>query len=63
VVGDDGYRAAYTVSEIFNRNDFQEILLYESGEKDGGRFALFAAPDFFSDRAVKAIKAIYLFSE
>lgn len=63
VVGDDGYRAAYTVSEIFNRNDFQEILLYESGEKDGGRFALFAAPDFFSDRAVKAIKTIYLCSE
>ncbi len=59
MVGADGYRAVFSVSEIFNRNDFQEVLIYEQKQKEGGKFALFAAPDFFSDRAVKALKAIY----
>jgi hypothetical protein len=59
MVGADGYRAVFSVSEIFNRNDFQEVLIYEQKQKEGGKFALFAAPDFFSDRAVKALKTIY----
>lgn len=60
LVGADGYRAVYSASEIFNRNDFQEVLLYDQGNKDGGRLAVFAPMDFFSDRAVKAIKEIIL---
>jgi len=62
LVGDDGYRAVYSLSELFNRNDFQEVLLYDQGNKDGGRFAVFASMDFFSDRAVKALKEIRLIS-
>jgi hypothetical protein len=59
MAGKDGYRAVFSVSEIFNRNDFQEILLYDAGQKEGGKFAVGVAPDFFSDRAVKALKVIY----
>ncbi len=60
VAAEDGYRVVYTVSEVFNRNDQQEILLIENPEeKDGGVFKLFPACDFFSDRAVKAVKSIY----
>ncbi len=57
----DGYRCLYTFSEIFNRNDQAELLLInKTDEKDGGAFSVFPAADFFSDRAVKAIQAIYI---
>ncbi|MCX6555979.1 MAG: hypothetical protein NTW95_00870 [Candidatus Aminicenantes bacterium] len=61
VVGSvDGYRVALTCSELFNRNDQAEFLLIDRGQgQDGGRYALFPAPDFFSDRAVKAVGAIH----
>ncbi|MCR4396829.1 MAG: hypothetical protein NUW07_08890, partial [Candidatus Saccharicenans sp.] len=62
VVGADGYRAVYSISELFNRNDFQEVLLYDKRNEDGGRFAIFAAMDFFSDRSIKAIKEISISS-
>ncbi|MDI6699570.1 MAG: hypothetical protein QME85_11660 [Candidatus Saccharicenans sp.] len=62
IVGADGYRAVFSISELFNRNDFNEVLLYDQGNKNGGRFALFVSMDFFSDRAVKAIKEIRLIS-
>jgi hypothetical protein len=57
----DGYRAAFSWSEIFNRNDQQEFLLVktEPGE-DGGLFRIFPAGDFFSDRAIKSVKEIHL---
>jgi hypothetical protein len=56
----DGYRVALTCSEIFNRNDQAEFLLIDRGQdQDGGRYALFPAPDFFSDRAVKAVSVIH----
>jgi hypothetical protein len=59
--GTDGYRCAVSYSELFNRNDQQEFLLVrtETGE-DGGLFRIFAACDFFSDRAIKAVSGIYL---
>jgi hypothetical protein len=61
VKADDGYRGVFTVSEVMNRNDQSEVLLiYQSEEEDGGRFRLFPACDFFSDRAIKAISEIYL---
>jgi hypothetical protein len=59
----DGYRGVFTYSEVMNRNDQAEVLLvYKPEEKDGGVFRLFAAGDFFSDRAIKAIECIYITS-
>lgn len=61
IAGKDGYRCAVSYSELFNRNDQQEFLLINTkpGE-DGGFFRLFAAADFFSDRAIKSVSQIYL---
>jgi L-asparaginase / beta-aspartyl-peptidase len=61
VAGADGYRAAFTLSEIANRNDQQEMLIVGSDNPEGaGRFSLFPAADFFSDRAVKSIMEVNL---
>ncbi|MGD0584144.1 MAG: hypothetical protein ABR974_14525 [Bacteroidales bacterium] len=61
LVGLDGYRCALSYSEIFNRNDQQEFLLIRTKQdEDGGLFRVFAASDFFSDRAVKSLTGIYL---
>lgn len=60
VAAEDGYRVVISISELYNRNDQQEFLLIETrDDKDGGVFRIFPACDFFSDRAVKAIKSIY----
>ena len=57
----DGYRMAMSCSELFNRNDQAEFLLLDRGEgADGGRFVIFPAADFFSDRALKAVSAIHI---
>ncbi|MCU0236952.1 MAG: hypothetical protein MUC72_07695 [Acidobacteria bacterium] len=57
----DGYRIAMSCSELFNRNDQADFLLLDRGEgSDGGRFAIFPAADFFSDRALKAVSAIHI---
>ena len=59
--GIDGYRCAVSFSELFNRNDQQEFLLVKmEKESDGGEFRMFAACDFFSDRAVKSLCEIHL---
>jgi hypothetical protein len=59
--GIDGYRCAVSYSELFNRNDQQEFLLIKSDPgEDGGLFRIFAAPDFFSDRAIKSVSEIHL---
>jgi len=56
----DGYRITLSFSEIFNRNDNNDFLLIDEGEgREGGRFRIFPAPDFFSDRSVKAVNAFY----
>jgi hypothetical protein len=56
----DGYRISMSCSELFNRNDQAEFLLLDHGEgQEGGRYAIFPAPDFFSDRALKAVSAIH----
>jgi hypothetical protein len=53
----DGYRAVFSVSEIFNRNDNQDFLLVDQKDSNkDGRYSLFASPDFFVDRNVKAIE-------
>jgi hypothetical protein len=56
----DGYRIAMSCSELFNRNDQAEFLLIDrSNDQDGGRFSIFPAADFFSDRALKAVNTIH----
>ncbi len=61
ITGQDGYRSALSYSEIFNRNDQQEFLLIKTATgEDGGLFRMFAASDFFSDRAVKSVSEIHL---
>jgi hypothetical protein len=57
----DGYRCVLSYSELFNRNDQQEFLLTRTKtDENGGLFRVFAAPDFFSDRAVKSLTGIYM---
>jgi hypothetical protein len=61
ITGKDGYRSAVSYSELFNRNDQEEFLLVRTEpDEDGGLFRVFAAADFFSDRAVKSVSEIYL---
>ncbi|MBD3422701.1 MAG: hypothetical protein GF398_21515 [Chitinivibrionales bacterium] len=62
VAAADGYRGVFTYSEIANRNDQSETLLVTTrkGEHEG-RFKLYPAGDFFSDRAIKAVTGIYYF--
>jgi hypothetical protein len=61
IAGKDGYRSVVSYSELFNRNDQQEFMLIKTKEKeDGGLFRIFAACDFFSDRAIKAVSEIRL---
>ena len=60
VAAADGYRAVYSCSEVFNRNDQAEFLIIEDPQnQDGGAFRFFPAADFFSDRAVKSVSGIY----
>jgi hypothetical protein len=59
IAGLDGYRSVVSYSELFNRNDQQEFILVKTKiQEDGGLFRIFAAADFFSDRAVKSISEI-----
>jgi hypothetical protein len=60
VVAADGYRGVFTYGEMMNRNDQSEVLLICNPEvKTDGIFRLFPAGDFFSDRAIKGVSAIY----
>jgi hypothetical protein len=60
IVAKDGYRGVFSFSEIMNRNDQAEVLLVCQPElTDDGIFRTFPACDFFSDRAIKGINAIY----
>lgn len=58
ISAEDGYRSVFTFSEIMNRNDQSELLLVDEDDVDGGKFRLFPAFDFFSDRAIKSVKKI-----
>jgi hypothetical protein len=59
IAGLDGYRAVFSLSEVMNRNDQEEVLLVPfNGNEEGGRYRVFPAGDFFSDRAVKAVSEI-----
>jgi hypothetical protein len=61
IAGKDGYRSVISYSELFNRNDQQEFMLIKTRQnEDGGLFRIFAASDFFSDRAIKSVSEIHL---
>lgn len=61
LAGKDGYRCAISYSELFNRNDQQEFLLIKAAPGENrGLFRVFAATDFFSDRAIKSLTEIHL---
>jgi hypothetical protein len=60
ISAEDGYHGVFTYSEIINRNDQSELLLIDVGEKNAGKFRLFPAMDFFSDRAIKSAKGVYI---
>lgn len=55
----DGYRSVFSLSEIMNRNDNQDLLLNEVKESDGGRYTLLVN-DFFADRNVRSVSRIEL---
>ncbi|MEI6059153.1 MAG: hypothetical protein WCR72_00520 [Bacteroidota bacterium] len=59
IAGKDGYHAAFSFSEVMNRNDQDEFLVvpFKKGA-DGGDFQVFPAADFFSDRAIKSVESI-----
>lgn len=60
----DGYRGVFTFSEMMNRNDQSEVLLVCHPEvKTDGIFRLLPAGDFFSDRAIKGVSAIYYYED
>ena len=55
----DGYRASFSLDEILNRNDNEDLLVVDKGlEEAYGRFALFAPADFFVDRNVRSIAKV-----
>lgn len=59
ITGKDGYHAAFSYSEILNRNDQAEFLVIPTEkDEDGGAFKIFPAADFFSDRAIKSVESI-----
>lgn len=61
ISGMDGYRAAFTLSEIMNRNDQSEILIIDKDNYEGaGKFSIYPACDFFSDRAIKSVAEIHI---
>lgn len=60
--GLDGYRAVYSFSELFNRNDqMHPILDITPTPDEGGYYRIFHPADFFADRSVKSLQEIYFF--
>ncbi len=59
VIADEGYRGAFSFSEIFNMNNHQNILLVNCPDiKNEGKFKLFPGNDFYADRAIKSVSQI-----
>ncbi|NVO20199.1 MAG: hypothetical protein HXX13_10890 [Bacteroidetes bacterium] len=59
IAAKDGYHAAYSFSEVMNRNDQAEFLVVPTEKnEDGGAFKIFPSADFFSDRAIKSVESI-----
>lgn len=53
----DGYRVIYSISEILNRSDMNDVLLIDHGDSpSNGRYTIMAIPDFFVDRNVRSLE-------
>lgn len=59
-VGLDGYRAVYSLSELFNRND-QIAPIFAVNTSEGGLYRNFLSTDFYADRSVKSLQEVYFF--
>lgn len=60
----DGYRAVFSYSELFNRQDqTSPMLCIPENPENGGYYRIFLPSDFFADRSVKAVKEMYFFIE
>jgi len=58
----DGYRAVFSYSELFNRQDqTSPMLCIPENPGDGGYYRIFLQSDFFADRSVKAVREMYFF--
>ncbi|MFA7116407.1 MAG: hypothetical protein WC140_04145 [Bacteroidales bacterium] len=61
ICGIDGYRCAFSVSEVLNRNDQREILLINEFKKlNRNNYRAYIAPDHFADRAIRSVSEIRL---
>jgi hypothetical protein len=59
VAAPDGYRAVFTFSEIYNRNDQAEVLIVPMADvRDQGAYLLYPAADFFSDRSIRCLNEV-----
>ena len=62
IEGSDGYRAAFSISELINRVDHLTPLICESFNEEGrAGFSLFARADIFADRSVKSLNGIRVY--
>ena len=57
----DGYKVAFSASEIMNRNDNHDYLLNDlKDDKKAGRYTLVVTSDYFADRDVRSVDKITL---
>lgn len=59
----DGYRAAFSLSELVNRGDNADFLLLDRGADKEGRYSLLSASDFFVDRNVRSVAKVEIFKQ
>ena len=58
----DGYRVVFSLSEIMNRGDNQDLILVDKKDDRGsGRYLLYPPGDFFADRDIRAVQKLELF--
>ena len=64
VVGKDGFRNVFSVSELFNRVDQVEpILAIPDNKQKSGHFRLYHPSAFYADFSVRNLAEIYFFQE
>lgn len=55
----DGYRGAFSLSELINRGDSEDFLLLDRGDsEEDGRYSLFVIPDFYVDRNIRSVEKV-----
>lgn len=56
----DGYRVTFSLSEILNRTDLEEVMIMDLGKHEDGRFVVHPSADFFADRYMKGARLGYI---